>query len=128
MAISSTPLARSASDQLLHVDRVEVLDHAVMEAFRLGHFRVGHFSPERADVQGEALSEVWVLRQPVEALSVHATAPQAVDQKPLELEVEAEPAGRKVAGTVGACGDRGTGDHTASHGQFFRRRHTKALA
>jgi hypothetical protein len=54
-------------------------------------------------VHGEALREAWVLRQPVEALYEHATAPRAVDPKPLELDIDPEPASREVAGTAGAC-------------------------
>ena len=88
---------------LLHVDRVEVLDRAVVEALRLGHCRVGHLAAARAHMHREALSEAWVRRQPVEALYVHAAAPRAVDPKPLELEVDAEPASREIAGTAGAC-------------------------
>ena len=91
-----------AGDLLLHVDRVEVLDRAVVEALRLGHRRVGHLAAERPHVHGEALGEARVLRQPVEALYEHAAAPRAVDPKPLELEVDAEPASREVAGTAGA--------------------------
>ena len=102
MAISSTPIARGAGNLLLHVDRVEVLDRAVVEALRLGHRCVSHLAAECAHVHGEALGETRVLRQPVEAFYEHATAPRAVDPKPLELDIDAEPADREVAGTAGA--------------------------
>ena len=102
MAISSTPIARGAGNLLLHVDPVEVFDRAVVEALRLGHRRVGHLAAKRAHMHREALSEAWVRRQPVEVLYEHATAPRAVDPKPLELEVDAEPASREIAGTAGA--------------------------
>ncbi len=119
-----------AGHLLLHVDRVEVLDRAVVEALRLGHRRVGHLAAERAHVHGEALGEARVLRQPVEALYVHAAAPRAVDPKPLELDVDAEPAGREVAGTAGAfVVPAATALATLrAAGRFFRRRNTRTLA
>src|SRR5680860_1505200 len=82
---------------LLHVDPVEVLDRAVVEALRLGHRRVSHLATERAHMHREALREAWVLRQPVEALYEHATAPRAVDPKPLELDIDPEPASRELS-------------------------------
>ena len=89
-------------DLLRHVDRVEVLDRAVVDTFRLGHRRVGHLAAERAHVHSETLSEARVLRQPVEALYVHATAPWAVDSPALELDVDPKLAGGEVAGVAGA--------------------------
>ena len=115
---------------LLHVDPVEVLDRAVVEALRLGHRRVGHLATERAHVHREALSEAWVLRQPVEALYEHATAPRAVDPKPLELDVDPEPAQPRDRGH-GRCvcrSARGTGVHMRADRCFFRRRNTRTLA
>jgi len=88
---------------LLQVDPVEVLDRAVVEALRRGHGRVGSLAAECPHMHREALREAWVLRQPVEALYEHATAPRTVDPKPLELDIDPEPASRKVAGTAGAC-------------------------
>ena len=109
MAISSTPIARGAGrpagegNLLQPVDRVEVRDRAVVEALRHGHRGVRPLAAECAHMHRKALGETRVRRQPVEARGEHATAPRAVDPKPLELEVDAEPAGREVAGTAGAC-------------------------
>jgi hypothetical protein len=130
MAISSTPIARGAGNLLLHVDPVEVLDRAVVEALRLGHRRVGHLAAERAHMHREALSEAWVRRQPVEALYEHATAPRAVDPKPLELDVDAEPAGREIAGTAGAfiVAPAAPVATLRADRRFFRRRNTRTLA
>ncbi len=115
---------------LLHVDRVEVLDRAVVEALRLGHRRVGHLAAERAHVHGEALSEARVLRQPVEALYVHAAAPRAVDAPALELDVDTEPASREVAGTAGplVVATAAPVATLRAAGRFFRRRNTSTLA
>ena len=115
---------------LLHVDPVEVLDRAVVEALRLGHRRVGHLAAERAHMPREALREAWVLRQPVEALYEHATAPRAVDPKPLELDIDPEPARRKVAGTAGACIIAPAAPVATPRADrcFFRRRNTSTLA
>ncbi len=115
---------------LLQVDPVEILDRAVVEALRLGHGCVGHLAAECPHMHREALSEAWVLRQPVEALYEHAMAPRTVDPKPLELDIDPDPSSRKVTGTAGAViiataapvatlrADRG----------FFRRRNTSTLA
>ena len=92
-----------AGNLLLHVDPVEVLDCAVVEALRLSHRRVGHRAAECPHMPRAALREAWVLGQPVEALYEHVPAPRTVDPKPLELDREPEPASRKVAGTAGAC-------------------------
>jgi len=104
---STTPIARSAGRPAwapaAACSPVKVLDRAVVEALCLGHRRVSHLATERTHMHREALSEAWVLRQPVEALCEHATAPQAVDPKPLELDIDAEPADREVAYTAGAC-------------------------
>jgi hypothetical protein len=91
-----------AGNLLLQVDPVEVLDRAVVETRRLGHPCVGHLAAARAHMPREALREAWVLGQPVEAFYEHATAPRAVDPKPLELDRDPEPASRAVAGTAGA--------------------------
>ncbi|GJL70756.1 MAG: hypothetical protein NPIRA06_33910 [Nitrospirales bacterium] len=117
-------------DLLLHVDRVEVLDRAVVEALRLGYRRVGHLVAECPHMHREALSKARILRQPVEALYVHAATPQAVNPKPLELEVDAEPASRKIAGTAGAFVVAAATPVATLRavGSFFRRRNTRTLA
>jgi len=119
-----------AGDLPLHVDRVEVFDGAVVEALRLGHCRVGHLAAERAHVHGEALSEAWILGQPVEALYVHAATPRAVDAPALELDVDTEPASREVAGTAGALvvATAAPVATLRAAGRFFRRRSTSTLA
>lgn len=115
---------------LLHVDPVEVLDRAVVEALRLGHGRVGHLAAERAHMHREALRETWVLRQPVEALYEHVPAPGAVDPKALELDIDAEPASRKVAGPAGAfvVAPAAPVSTLRTNRCFFRRRNTRTLA
>ena len=115
---------------LLHVNPVEVLDRAVVEALGLGHGRVGHLAAECPHMHREALSEAWVLRQPVEALYEHATAPRTVDPKPLELDIDPEPASRKVAGTAGAFIIATAAPVTTLRAdrRFFRRRNTRTLA
>lgn len=121
-----------AGDLLLHVDRIEVLDRAVVEALRLGHRhrRVGHLAAERAHVHGEALSEARVLRQPVEALYVHAAAPRAVDPPAFELDVDPQPARREVAGAAGALVVATAAPVSTLRAacRFFRRRNTRTLA
>jgi len=119
-----------AGNLLLHVDPVEVLDRAVVEALRLGHRRVGHLAAERAHMHREALREAWVRRQPVEALYEHATAPRAVDPKPLELDIDAEAASREVAGTAGAfiIATAAPVATLRADRRFFRRCNTKTLA
>ena len=120
----------SARNLLLHVDRVEVLDGAGVEALRLGHRRVGHFAAEGAHVHREALSEARVLRQPVEALYVHAAAPRAVDPPALELDVDTKPAGREIPGAAGALVVPATATVPTLRAarSFFRRRNTRTLA
>jgi hypothetical protein len=115
---------------LLHVDPVEVLDRAVVEALRLGHGRVGHLAAECPHMHRETLREAWVLRQPVEALYEHATAPRTVDPKPLELDIDPEPASRKVAGTAGAFVIAPAAPVATLRADrcFFRRRNTSTLA
>jgi len=119
-----------AGDLPLHVERVEVFDGTVVEALRLGHCRVGHLAAERAHVHGEALSEAWILGQPVEALYVHAAAPRAVDAPALELDVDPEPASREVAGTAGALVVATAAPVATLRTDrcFFRRRNTNTLA
>jgi hypothetical protein len=51
-----------ADHLLLHVDRVEGLDGAVVVPLRLDDRLVGPLAAERADVHGEALSDARVLR------------------------------------------------------------------
>ena len=115
---------------LLHVDPVEVLDRAVVEALRLGHGRVGHLAAECPHMPREALCEAWVRRQPVEALYEHATAPRTVNPKPLELDIDPEPASRKVAGTAGAFIIAPAAPVATLRADrcFFRRRNTSTLA
>ena len=115
---------------LLHVDPVEVLDRAVVETLRLSHRRVGHLATECAHMHREALREAWVRRQPVEALYEHATAPRAVDPIPLELDIDPEPAGRKVTGTAGAFIIAPAAPVATLRADrcFFRRRNTRTLA
>jgi hypothetical protein len=119
-----------AGDLLLHVDCVKVFDRAVVEALRLGHRRVGHLAAERAHMHGKALGKARVRRQPVETLYVHAAAPRAVDPKPLELDVDAEPASREIAGTAGAfvVATAATVATLRAACRFFRRRNTRILA
>ena len=78
----------------------------------------------------EALSEARVLRQPVEALYVHAAAPRAVDPPALELDVDTKPAGREIAGTAGALVVPATATVPTlrAASSFFRRRNTRTLA
>ena len=115
---------------LLPVDPVEVLDRAVVEAFRLSHRRVGHLAAERTHMHREALREAGVRRQPVEALYEHATAPRAVDPKPLELDIDPEPASREIAGPAGALVVAPAAPVATRRavGRFFRRRSTRTLA
>ena len=119
-----------AGHLLLQVDPVEVLDRAVVEALRLGHRRVGPLATERAHLHREALREAWVRRQPVEALYEHATAPRAVDPKPLELDIDPEPASREVTGTAGACIIAPAAPVATLRADrcYFRRRNTRTLA
>src|SRR3989442_2647943 len=113
-------------DLLLHVDRVEILHRAVVKALQLGHRLVRHLVAERTHVHGEALGVARVLRQPVEPLYVHTTAPRAVDPPALELEVNPPAGHREVAGTAGplvvAAPTAGTA--LRAQGGFFRLRST----
>ena len=73
---------------------------------------------------------MWVHCQPVEARYEHATAPQAVDPKPLELDLDPQPACREVAGTAGAViiAPATPVSTLRAAGSLFRRRTTKTLA
>ncbi len=131
MAISSTPMARGAAGHLLpHVDLVEVLHRAVVQALQLGHRLVRHLPAERADVHRVPLREARVLRQPVEPLYVHATAPSTVDAPALELDVDPPPGHREVASAVRplvVTAPRAQAALSASR-SFFRRRSTMTRA
>lgn len=107
-----------------------ILDRAVVEALRLGHGRVGPRAAECPHLPREALREAWILRQPIEALYAHATAPRTVDPNPLELDRDPESARRTVAGTAGACIIAPATPVATRRADrcFFRRRNTSTLA
>src|SRR5881397_1284531 len=113
-------------DLLLHVDRVEILHRAVVKALQLGHRLVRHLVAERTHVHGEALGVARVLRQPVEPLYVHTTAPRAGDPPALELEVDPPAGHREVAGPTGPPVAAAATAVTAprAQGGFFRLRTT----
>ena len=78
----------------------------------------------------EALGKARILRQPVEALYEHVPAPRAVDPKPLELDIDPEPASRKVTGPAGAFVVAPAAPVSTVRADccFFRRRTTRTLA
>lgn len=119
-----------AGHLLLHVDPVEVLDRAVVEALRLSHGRVGHLAAECPHMHREALRDAWVLRQPVEAFYEHVPAPRAVDPNALELDIDAKPASRKVAGPAGAfvVAPAAPVSTLLANRCFFRRRNIRTRA
>src|SRR3990172_7493355 len=113
-----------AGHLLLHVDLVEVLHRAVVQALQLGHRLVRHLPAEATHVHRVPLREARVLRQPVEPLYVHAAAPRTVDPPPLELQVDPPPGHRQVpypAGSLVVPGAAAPAALPASRG-FFRRR------
>src|SRR6266536_580851 len=119
-----------AGHLLRHVDLVEVLHRAVVQALQLGHRLVRHLPTERADVHRVPLREARVLRQPVEPLYVHAAAPPAVDAPALELDVDPPPGHREVAGAVRllvVTAPRAQAALSAAR-SFFRRRSTMTRA
>ena len=119
-----------ALDLLAHVDLVEVLHRAVVQALELGHRLVGHLPAERAHVHREPLREARVLRQPVEALYVHAAAPPAVDAPPLELHPDPPAGHREVASAAGPLVVPAPAPATTlpATRSFFRRRRRMARA
>src|SRR6266511_2786366 len=119
-----------AGHLLPHVDLVEVLHRAVVQVLQLGHRLVRHLPAERADVHRVPLREARVLRQPVEPLYVHATAPSTVDAPAFELAVDPPPGHREVAGAVRllvVTAPRAQAALSASR-SFFRRRSTMTRA
>ena len=127
---TSRPDSPDTGGLLLQVDPVEVFDRAVVEALRLGHGRVGHLVAECAHMNREALGKARLLCQPVEALYEHVPAPRAMDQKPLELDRDPEPASRKVTGPAGACVVAPAAPVATVRTDccFFWRRNTRTLA
>jgi len=82
---------------LLHVELIEVLDRAMVQALHVGDRLVRHVAAQLAHMQGKALGVARVLCQPVEVLYMHATAPRTVDAPALELQVDAQAGNREVA-------------------------------
>ncbi len=82
---------------LLHVELVELLHRAVVQALHLGHRLVRHVAAQLAHMQRKALGVARVLGQPIEMFYMHATAPRAVDAPALKLQVNAPVGHREIA-------------------------------
>ncbi len=87
---------------LLHVQLVEVLHRAMVQALHLGDYLIRHVAAQLAHMQGKALGVARILCQPIEVLYMHAIAPRTVDTPALELQVDAQPSHREIAHTAGA--------------------------
>ena len=79
-----------------HVDLVEFLDRAVVQPLQFTDVLVRHPTAQFTDAHRKALSVARVLRQPIETLYEHTTAPGTVDPPSLEFQVDSPPSGRHV--------------------------------
>ena len=80
-----------------HVLLVEFLDGVPVQVQLLGDRLDGALSAPSADVEGEPLGVEGIVRQPVEPLALHATAPRAIDPANRELEIDSAVAAGEIA-------------------------------
>jgi hypothetical protein len=106
-----------------HVLLVEFLDGVPIQVQFLGDRQDGALSAPPAHVEGEPPDVEGIVRQPVELLAFHATAPGAIDPTNRELEIDSAVAAGEVAHAarplIVDAAMRGPADPAAS---FFRRR------
>jgi hypothetical protein len=113
----------SPIELLLHVELVEILDRVPVEVPVLGHVLDGGQPTVAADADGEALREVGVVGQPVEAFAFHGLAHPTGDAPDRALQVDAAATAVEVADSSRGLiveGAMAEAAHTADG--FFRRR------
>src|SRR4051794_5341803 len=88
--------AACPAELLPHVLLVQLLDGVPLQVQLLGDGLYGALPAPPADVEGESLGVQRIVRQPVQALALHATTLGAVDPANRELEVDPPVAARDV--------------------------------
>jgi hypothetical protein len=106
-----------------HVLLVEVLDRVPVEVPVLGHVLDGGQPTVAADADGEALREVGVVGQPVEAFAFHGLAHPTVDAADRALQVNAAATAIEVADpSWGLIVEGAMAEAAHAAACFFRRR------